>query len=143
MNRDPSGGACAAEQLVEAGVRPTRPRLAIMEAIRTGATRHLTPEAFHRELADGGVHLSLATVYNTLNHFSEVGLLRRVGFGDRSYYCTNAAEHHHFYDEATGRLEDIPGAQPQVVCLPEAPPGMEIDGVEVIVKLRRSRQYPR
>lgn len=131
----------AADRLRQAGVRPTRPRLAIMTAIQGGGTRHLAPESFHRELADGGVNLSLATVYNTLNQFAEVGLLRRVGFGDRSYYCTNTGEHHHFYDEMTGRLEDIPGAQPTVVGLPEPPPGMVIDGVEVIVKLRRLKHY--
>lgn len=127
--------------LRQAGVRPTRPRLAIMTAIQRGGTRHLAPESFHRELADEGTHLSLATVYNTLNQFAEVGLLRRVGFGDRSYYCTNTGEHHHFYDEMTGRIEDIPGPQPKVVGLPEAPPGMVIDGVEVIVKLRRVKHF--
>jgi Fur family iron response transcriptional regulator len=131
----------AADRLRQAGVRPTRPRLAIMDAIQRGGTRHLAPESFHRELADSGIPLSLATVYNTLNQFAEVGLLRRVGFGDRSYYCTNTGEHHHFYDEMTGRIEDITGAQPKVIGLPEAPPGMVIDGVEVIVKLRRIKHY--
>jgi Fur family iron response transcriptional regulator len=128
------------ERLRGAGIRPTRPRLAIMNAIQTGPARHLAPESFHRELGDNGQHFSLATVYNTLNQFAELGLLRRVGFGDRSYFCTNTGEHHHFYDEQTGRIEDIPGPQPKVIGLPVAPPGMAIDGVEVIVKLRRLKQ---
>lgn len=127
----------ASDRLRQAGVRPTRPRLAIMQAIQTGPSRHLAPETFHRELSDDGLHFSLATVYNTLNQFAEIGVLRRVGFGDRSYFCTNTGEHHHFYDTMTGRIEDIPGPQPKVVGLPEPPPGMAIDGVEVIVRLRR------
>lgn len=129
----------ASDRLRQAGVRPTRPRLAIMQAIQDGPSRHLAPETFHRELADNGQHFSLATVYNTLNQFAEIGVLRRVGFGDRSYFCTNTGEHHHFYDAMTGRIEDIPGPQPKVVGLPEPPPGMAIDGVEVIVRLRRIR----
>lgn len=127
----------ASDRLRRAGVRPTRPRLAIMQAIQTGPSRHLAPETFHRELSDNGLHFSLATVYNTLNHFAEVGVLRRVGCGDRSYFCTNTGEHHHFYDPTTGRIADIPGPQPKVIGLPEPPPGMMIDGVEVIVRLRQ------
>lgn len=132
-------GLDVADRLRRSGVRPTRPRLTIMQAIQSGPSRHLAPESFHRELADNGQHFSLATVYNTLNQFAEIGVLRRVGFGDRSYFCTNTGEHHHFYDETTGRIEDIPGPQPKVIGIPPPPPGMVIDGVEVIVRLRRAR----
>jgi len=126
-----------AERLVEAGVRPTERRLAIMGVIRDGGRRHLTPESFHSELAAAGIGMSLATVYNTLNSFSDAGLLRRVGFGERTFFCTNPAEHHHFYDELTGRIQDIPGPQPQVVGLPPPPSGSVVLGVEVIVRIRR------
>ncbi len=124
--------------LRRAGIRPTRQRLAVLRTIRTGGRRHLTPESFHQELADAGLRLSLATVYNTLNHFAGHGLLRRVGFCDRTYFCTHAAPHHHFYDEATGRLEDIDGPQPGVTLVPAPPEGMEVVGVEIIVRLRRT-----
>jgi Fur family iron response transcriptional regulator len=126
------------DRLFEAGIRPTRQRLAIMRTIREGGRRHLSPESFHRELADAGLRLSLATVYNTLRQLAAAGLLRRVGFGDRTFFCTNPAEHHHFYDELTGRIADIPGPQPQVLGLPPAPPGMTIEGVDVIIRIRRA-----
>ena len=124
------------DQLRKAGIRPTGQRLAVMRTIREGGRRHLAPEAFHRELADAGVRMSLATVYNTLNHFADCGLLRRVGVGDRTWFCTNAVTHHHFFDEVTGRIEDIPGPQPVVTGLPLPPAGMEIADVEVVVRLR-------
>jgi Fur family iron response transcriptional regulator len=125
------------ETLREAGIRPTTPRITILRAIKQGGHRHLTPESFHQELADQGHEFSLATVYNTLNHFAEADLLRRVGCGDRHYFCTNTREHHHFYDARTGRIEDIPDPQPVIAGLPEPPPGMMIEAVEVVIRLRR------
>ncbi|MCA1910002.1 MAG: transcriptional repressor [Magnetospirillum sp.] len=125
------------QMLREAGIRPTTPRMTILRAILDGGHRHLTPESFHQELADAGHGLSLATVYNTLNHFAESDLLRRVGCGDRHFFCTNTREHHHFYDARTGRIEDIPDPQPMIVNLPAPPEGMMIEAVEVIVRLRR------
>lgn len=123
--------------LRDAGIRPTVPRLTILQAILDGGHRHLMPESFHQELADQGHEFSLATVYNTLNHFAEALLLRRVGCGDRHFFCTNTDEHHHFYDARTGRIEDIPDPQPLLANLPPPPPGMMIEGVDVIVRLRR------
>lgn len=126
------------EQLREAGIRPTGQRLGVIRAIREGGRRHLTPESFHRELADANIKMSLATVYNTLNHFADAGLLRRVGVGDRTWFCTNTSEHHHFFDAVSGRIEDILGEQPTVTGLPPAPPGMIILGVDVVVRVRRA-----
>jgi Fur family transcriptional regulator, iron response regulator len=131
------GNASEIEQLRDVGIRPTAPRLAVLRTIREGGRRHLMPEAFHYELADHGIKMSLATVYNTLNHFADAGLLRRVGFGDRTFFCTNPGEHYHFFDEATGRLEDVPDPQPRVVDLPPPPAGMSIEGVEVIIRVRK------
>lgn len=126
------------ELLRGAGIRPTRQRVVIMRTIRRGGRRHLTPEGFHRELHEAGLSMALGTVYNTLNQFAAAGLLRRVGFGDRTFYCTSTDEHHHFFDEETGQLEDIPGSQPSVANLPALPPGVEMVGVDIVVRVRRA-----
>jgi len=126
------------DTLRSAGIRPTRQRVLIMRTIRQGGRRHLTPEGFHKELSDAGMRMALGTVYNTLNQFAAAGLLRRVGFGDRTFYCTSTDEHHHFFDEETGQLEDIPGPQPTVANLPQLPPGMEMVGVDIVVRVRRT-----
>ncbi|HLO77285.1 MAG TPA: Fur family transcriptional regulator [Magnetospirillum sp.] len=121
-----------------AQIRPTRQRLTILRLIRDGGHRHLTPDSLYQEALTSGVRLSLATVYNTLHEFAEGGLVKHVAVGDRSWFCTNTADHHHFYDVQTGRVQDIPGAQPRVLDLPPPPAGMEVEGVDVIVRLRKA-----
>ena len=83
------------------------------------------------------VPVSLATVYNTLHQFTEAKLLRQLAVdGSKSYFDTNTTEHHHFFVEGDEQLIDVP-VDIAVGDLPEAPPGMEIARVDVIVRLRR------
>jgi Fur family iron response transcriptional regulator len=59
--------------------------------------------------------LSRATVYNTLNLFVEKGLLRQLVLSEGSVvFDPNLERHHHFVDEATGRIEDVPWDAVQV-----------------------------
>lgn len=122
--------------LRSAGIRPTRQRLAVARRIREGGRRHLTPEDFHRELTHHGLPVSLATVYNTLNQFATAGLLKRLTLAERTFFCTNTSEHHHFYDEDTGHLHDIQGPQPQLLALPTPPGGERISGVDIVVRVK-------
>ena len=70
--------------------------------------------------------VSLATVYNTLHQFTEVGLLRQVAVdGSKTYFDTNASDHHHFFVEGDNELVDIPGADVIVDKMPIAPEGYE------------------
>jgi Fur family iron response transcriptional regulator len=80
--------------------------------------------------------VSLATVYNTLNQFTEAGLLREVAIeGHRSYFDTNTSNHFHFYLEEERQLFDIPGDDLQVRGLPELPSGTRVRRIDVIVRL--------
>ena len=55
------------------------------------------------------VSVSLATVYNSLNQFTKVALLRQVAIdASKSYFDTNNTEHHHFYIEDQHELLDVP-----------------------------------
>jgi Fur family iron response transcriptional regulator len=82
----------------------------------------------------------LATVYNTLHQFTEVGLLRQLAVdGAKAYFDTNPTEHHHFFLEEEGELVDMPSSSLSVADLPEPPGGMEVASVEVIVRLRRTK----
>ena len=121
-----------------AGLRPTRQRLALAKLLFDGDDRHVTAEQLHGEATAAAIPVSLATVYNTLHQFTGVGLLREVVVEPgRSYFDTNIHDHHHFYCESTGALQDIPGAAVSVVELPHAPPGTEISRVDVIIRVRR------
>ena len=63
--------------------------------------------------------MSLATIYNTLHQFTAAGLLREVVVSPgRSYFDTNVEDHHHFFYESNGSLEDIPGDRIVVKDLP-------------------------
>ncbi len=127
------------ELLRRAGIRLTRQRLAVVRLLRAAPTTHLTVDQAHALSAEMGLGLPLATLYNVLNDLSKRGIIRRIGSGERATYCSNQADHHHFLDPATGVLSDIPGRQPSVVNVPDAPAGTEIEGVDIIVRLRRAR----
>lgn len=121
-----------------AGLRPTRQRVALARLLFDGADRHVTAEQLHGEALAASIPVSLATVYNTLHQFTEAGLLREVVVEPgRSYFDTNIDDHHHFFCESTGMLQDIPGAAVSVGALPRAPAGTEISRVDVIIRVRR------
>lgn len=58
-------------RLRDAGLRPTRQRLALGRLLFDGGDRHVTAEALHEEAQKAGVSVSLATVYNTLHQFTD------------------------------------------------------------------------
>jgi Fur family iron response transcriptional regulator len=129
----------ALERLKEARLRPTRQRLALAKLLLESGPRHITAEELFHEARGAGIPVSLATVYNTLHQFTSVGLLREVVVDmGQSYFDTNTSHHHHFFDQTTGRLTDIPEHDIEIGRLPSPPQGSEIDRVEVIVRLRRA-----
>jgi len=132
--------ASALEVLRAAKLRPTRQRLALTRLLFDKGDRHVTAEQLHGEAQAAAVRVSLATIYNTLHQFVGAGLLREVVVDPgRSYFDTNVGNHHHFYFEDTGRLQDIPGERVSVAELPAAPAGTSIRRVDVIIRLGSER----
>ena len=120
------------------GLRPTRQRIALGWILFRKGDRHLTAEILHEEAMGAKVRVSLATIYNTLNQFSEAGLLRRLTVeGDTTYFDTNVTPHHHFFVEGEGDLFDIPDIEMAVDRTPTPPEGFEIARVDVVIRLRR------
>ena len=128
----------ALDWLKSAGLRPTRQRLGLGRLLFDGGNRHITAEQLHAEASEAGLRVSLATVYNTLNQFTQAGLLRQ-GAVDvaHSYFDTNIGEHQHFYVEEERLLIDIPGKDITVAGVPDAPPGTTVERVDVVVRLKR------
>jgi len=125
-------------RLRAAGLRPTRQRLALARLLFGKGDRHVTAEQLHAEATDEGIHVSLATVYNSLHQFTAAGLLREVVVDPvRRYFDTNVSGHHHFFIEADGELMDIPGHRVGLSGLPETPPGMVVERVDVVVRVRK------
>lgn len=129
------------DKLRQADLRPTRQRLALAKLLFEKEYRHVTAEALHEEAAAANVRVSLATVYNTLHQFTEAGLLREIVVdATRSYFDTNTSDHHHFFHENSGRLEDIAAEQIVVSELPSPPSGTKVARVDVIVRVTANNQ---
>jgi Fur family iron response transcriptional regulator len=131
-----------AKRLRGAGLRPTRQRVALAYLLFADGDRHVTAEGLHEEAISRKVPVSLATVYNTLHQFTEAGLLREVAVeGAKTYFDTNTSNHYHFFCEHSGQLMDIATGAIRIEGLPEAPEGMTISRVDVLVRLvdKRSR----
>lgn len=124
----------------DAGLRPTRQRVALAELLFAKGDRHLSAEELHEEALGAGVPVSLATVYNALHQFTDAGLLRILAVeGAKTYFDTNTSDHHHFYVEGENRVFDIESSAVTVANLPEPPEGMEICNVDIVVRLRPKR----
>lgn len=131
--------ASLVDRLKAAGLRPTRQRLQLLRVLGAGGHRHLTAEQLSADARAAGLNVALATIYNTLNQFTQAGLLREVVVEPgRSYFDTNLAPHHHFFDESAGMLIDIPADQIAVSALPAPPPGKRVAAVDVVVRLTDS-----
>jgi len=125
-------------RLREAGLRPTRQRMLIGWLLFSKGDRHVCAEDLFMETQKARAHLSLATVYNTLNQFSETGLLRKVAtVGERSVFDTNTGDHHHFFVENDGAVLDVIDGPLELKVAPEPPPGYRVVGVDVVIRLER------
>ena len=119
-------------------IRITNPRRVIAEHLFQGQCRHLTAEQLATELKYSDHNIALATVYNTLNVFSDKGLLKVVPLTPvLNIYDTNTSSHHHIYNEVTGEIIDAPSnifeCQIQKELLPE---GMTLAGIDVVLRVQ-------
>ena len=137
---EPAGRACPVarlrQRLRDAGLRPTRQRMLLGWFIFEQGDQHITAEDLFAHTRDMKGAFSLATVYNTLNQFSEAGLLRKVlTLGEKTIFDTHVGNHHHFLLEDAGQVVDIPDDRLDIGRLPEPPKGYRIAGVDVVIRL--------
>ena len=95
--------------LRECGVQPTAQRIAIGRYVLCDAD-HPTAEQVKAWVDLNFPKISLATVYNTLNVFVTAGLLKELRLPDRDavVFDSNVLPHHHFLDDQTGAIYDLP-----------------------------------
>ena len=126
--------------LTEAGLRPTRQRLALANfLVGDGCHRHVTAESLYSAVKKSDENVSLATIYNTLKVFSDAGLIREILVdGTKSYFDTRIDDHPHFYWEDESILTDAPNNELEITRLPIAPKGTKISKVDVVIRLRKS-----
>ena len=135
----PPPAADVSTRLQECGIRVTAQRLQIAELLLT-VPQHLTAEQIAEALQQRGLLVAKATVYNTLNLFAARGLLRPLSVdGTRSWFDSNVEPHYHFHDERSGAITDVALPEVQFSRLPEPPAGMEIAGLDLVIRLRPIR----
>ena len=118
------------------GIMPTPQRVEIA-SILLEQPQHLSAEHIIDKLKAAGSAVSKATVYNTLNLFSERGLVREVMVDPvRKFYDSTTHPHHHFYNVDSGELSDIPDDRVCFDELPELPTGTERESIEVLIRVR-------
>lgn len=118
------------------GITPTSQRIEIARLLFSRC-QHLSAEDVYSLMNADRPKASKATVYNTLGLFAEQGLIRELIVDpERVYYDPNTSPHHHFYDVTTGKLTDVDAALVQITGMPSLPPGSELEGMDVIIRVR-------
>ena len=125
-----------ADVLRRHAINPTHQRIEIAHAL-CSRQEHLSADQVLAIVNQRHPETSRATVYNTLNLFVEKGLIREVIVDpSRVFYDPNTAPHYHLYDVRTGRLTDIDADGIRVTGLPELPPGVVTEGMDIILRVR-------
>jgi Fur family ferric uptake transcriptional regulator len=98
--------------LEAAGLRPTRQRVAVVEAMHEFG-RPETAQALHARLLRSGRAPGLATIYRTLRALQRAGYARAfpAGEGELSYKLCHPGHHHHLICERCGLVVEIPSCE--------------------------------
>ncbi len=127
-------------RLTEAGLRPTRQRLAVAELLLQGEHRHVSAEGLLAEARQAGAAVSQATVYNILRQFADAGLIRELSIGaGRSWFDTRTSAHVHVLDESTGAIRDL-DFDPHALGLLEAlnlPPDVRVSDISILLRVKQ------
>ena len=130
-------------KLRNSGLRPTKQRIKICEVLfNKETTFHFTINDLVKIIeTEANEKISLATVYNTIHAFEKKGYLKEIPIdSNQSYFDTNVADHHHFYDIAEKKLIDLDQADVGPINIQKLIPGKKIKSVEVLVKLDTDNQ---
>jgi len=126
------------ETLNQFGIQPTPQRIAVAEfVLRTD--KHPTADEVWARVRKGSPTLSRATVYNTLNLFAEKGLLKLQPLKEGVVvFDAHVKPHHHFIDEATGKVYDVPWDAVKVTG-EESLEKFEVREYQVVLRGRRRK----
>lgn len=97
------------QQLKDAGLKITMPRLKILQILEQSSTHHLSAEDVYKALLDTGEDVGLATVYRVLTQFETAGLIMRHNFegGFSVFELSQGAHHDHLVCVKCGRVEEF------------------------------------
>ena len=121
------------------GINPTAQRITIAEVLLS-KDQHMSADQVLNAVSGKQTTVSKATVYNTLNLFSEKGLIKPVIIDpNKVFYDSNITAHYHIYNEDSGELLDLDTHSLKISGIPELPENTVENGVDVIVRVRQQR----
>jgi Fur family transcriptional regulator, iron response regulator len=126
-----------AARLEGQGIQPSAQRVAVAEYVLS-TDEHPTADQVWARVKERFPMISRATVYNTLHRFAEKGLLRELTLSEgRVVFDPKVERHHHFIDEDTGAITDLPWSALRVSRVDELE-GFEVSEYQVVLRGRRA-----
>jgi Fur family transcriptional regulator, iron response regulator len=121
-------------------IQPSAQRVAVGEYV-LGTDEHPSADQVWARVKARFPLVSRATVYNTLNLFVEKGLLRELILAEgRVVFDPNVHPHHHFIDDASGTIVDVPWEDVEVCSVEElAAKGYQVREYQVVMRGKRGR----
>jgi len=97
------------QDLKDAGLKVTTPRVKILEVLQEAPVRHMSAEDVYRRLLEAGDEIGLATVYRVLTQFETAGLVTRHNFeSGHSVFEIDSGQHHdHIVCVRCGKVEEF------------------------------------
>jgi Fur family iron response transcriptional regulator len=125
----------ASELLRQHGIQPSPQRVAVAEYV-LASEEHPSADRVFAEVRARLPAISRATVYNTLNRLVAQGLLKQLLLAEgKVVFDPKTAPHHHFVDDASGEIHDVPWEALEVRRV-DALPGVEVREYQVVLRGR-------
>lgn len=83
------------QQIKDAGLKITTPRVKVLQILKQSSENHLSAEKIYKSLVDMGEDIGLATVYRVLSQFETAGLVNRHYFESGQSVFEIAQQEHH------------------------------------------------
>ena len=101
------------QDLRDAGLKVTVPRLKILNILEKSAESHLSADNIYRQLVEAGEDVGIATVYRVLTQFESSGLVIRHNFdnGPAVYEIERGGHHDHMVDVDSGKVVEFHSAE--------------------------------
>ena len=126
---------CVMGILRKADIKITRQRVYLAGILFNLPQGHFTAEELHDETKQGNLKVSLATVYNTLKHFSQNGIIKTLQVDSQKTFFDRNTDHH-YHIKSNNIIEDISAEDVNIELSPtKIPRGKKIKSIDLIINL--------
>ena len=130
------------QELRNAGLKVTHPRVRILELLDQARPRHMTAEDIYKLLIADGEEIGLATIYRVLTQFEAAGLVLKHNFegGQAVYELDRGGHHDHMVDVDTGKIIEFESSEIEKLQREiAAKHGYELEEHSLVLYVRKKR----